>query len=406
MSFFTDHFFNGGGYNATLSQSAQGQLSSSYTAALTNALMNSTVADWIGFLAKQSGLSTADALAVKQAVIDGNFTLSDLFGAAQSKTGAVDGTNVADPTPKITVNGHTFDLTSILTGLDTETWTQPNTVGTGKKATTEIVYHTREFYTDTKEPADYDANWSVENQDPDATPITANLTEDVPPAGPIDLLSTASDSDGGTPAVVAGSLTFSINGGPASATQPAFITIVDNIVTVDTSHPDLQPGGAYDIKLGETLTVVVGYAIEDGQGGSTDNVLTINIAGAADQYHASDSVTVTKDTSSMSGDTFAGVFDLEDGFNYANVTASFSAFGDFDRTNENVSVTGDVTFALGGSATSGPNPENLDDALGPVNASVNLAAIADGDVDYTITFSNNVADGSTATLGIQYDYWA
>ena len=71
-------------YDATINASIQGQLASSYTIALTNTLQQN--ADWIGFLAYSvNDLSIADALLVKAEVEEGAFTLSDLFGAAQTK---------------------------------------------------------------------------------------------------------------------------------------------------------------------------------------------------------------------------------------------------------------------------------------------------------------------------------
>jgi hypothetical protein len=171
MSFFTTTFM-ATEFDKTVSQSAQGQLSSQYTSALTDYLKGSEVADWIGFLAKAvEGLQTDQALAVKQLVIDGAFTLDGLFGAAQSKTGPVSDSNVADPDPTLTVTLADstvvkIDLTAILTGLDTETWTQTDTLNSGKKVSTITTFHTREFYTDGHEPEGYEADWAVENTGP------------------------------------------------------------------------------------------------------------------------------------------------------------------------------------------------------------------------------------------------
>ncbi len=397
MSFFTTSFMSDG-YSAGLSQSAQGQLSSNYTNALTEALKDATVADYIGFLTNQAGLSIDDALAVKASVIGGDFTLTGLFGAAQSKTGAVDGSSIADPAPKMLVNGVEIDLAAILTGLDTETWSTVQ--ANGKKLDT--IYHTREFYTDTQEPADYNAGWANTNQPPSAEPILKDLTEDVV-ASPIDLLATAIDPDGGTLSVIAGSLSFSVAGGPESATPPGYVTVDDGVVTVDTSHPDLQPGGAIDLKLGETLSVVVNYMIEDGQGGSTTNSLTVQVAGAADIYTATDSFSFQKTGGGEDERSFSGFFTVDpEGFDGVVTVA-----GDADLNAKNESLDGLIdthSFEFVGGAPNSSTTESLN----PYSDAVTLsdADFTDGTIAFNGEFSQQVANGSSITVQLQYDYWA
>lgn len=65
--------------------------------------MGALIADYIGFLYFSAGNSVEDALAVKAAVMNGEFDLSGLFGAAQSKIGEVSGDNITDPTPTLTL---------------------------------------------------------------------------------------------------------------------------------------------------------------------------------------------------------------------------------------------------------------------------------------------------------------
>jgi Ca2+-binding RTX toxin-like protein len=158
---------------ATGSGSFSGQLASSYTTALANTLQQNA-ADWIGFLANSvNDLSVADAILVKQAVEEGAFALSGLFGAAQNKgpTALVDPT---DPVPILTVTigsaTYNIDLRPILSDLDTESWTQ--TTGSGKNAS--ITTHIREFYTDADAPQGYDSGWST--ADPDDGDATVSIT--------------------------------------------------------------------------------------------------------------------------------------------------------------------------------------------------------------------------------------
>ena len=100
-TFFTSDFRHDG-YESTTSSSFQGQLASSYTDALHTDLMSTQNVDWIGFLAFSSGLTLEEAQDVQAQVAAGTFSLSDLFGAAQTKDGTV-----ANPTgvphPKLTV---------------------------------------------------------------------------------------------------------------------------------------------------------------------------------------------------------------------------------------------------------------------------------------------------------------
>src|SRR5262245_54321981 len=142
MTNFFSNDFRGTGFDASLSASFQGQLSSKYEAALRTVLHDN--ADWIGFLV----YSTNGVMAgsdVKTQVGNGNYTLSGLFGADQRKTAESDSVlnaAIPDPTPILTVTVgttvYTIDLTAILSATDRETWTE--TLGSGKKATS--TYHT------------------------------------------------------------------------------------------------------------------------------------------------------------------------------------------------------------------------------------------------------------------------
>ncbi len=150
-------------YDSSVKQSEQGQLSSGYTDTLAALLAGSEqLADYVAWLFyTQSGASVAEALALRDAVLDGDFALSGLFGAAQSKTGAVAGSAVNDPVPTLTAGDRTVDLTAMLDELDTHTWTT-----TTKK---ETIFHTREFFTDTQEPAGYDPDWDEQDTPPELT---------------------------------------------------------------------------------------------------------------------------------------------------------------------------------------------------------------------------------------------
>lgn len=133
---------------------SQGELSSTYTQSLSAYLQTAEGADFAAFLAyQQYDITIAEALALKQQIMEGDFSLAGLFGAAQSKTAAVDGNLVTDPEPVLTAGTFTVALQDMLGSLDTWTWTTVSKSGT--------VYHTREFYSAGDQPFGYDTNWSV-----------------------------------------------------------------------------------------------------------------------------------------------------------------------------------------------------------------------------------------------------
>ncbi len=154
-------------YNNSLSSAEQGQLASTYTSAMSSFVQAG--ADYVAYLAFTGGLSVESALELKAAVEAGNFTLDGLFGAAQSKTGAVAGAAIADPTPTLSVMvGEvlvSLDLTSMLGELDTHTWSTVT-----KK---ETIFHTREFYSQGEVP-EYDLDWAVIEEEPE--PVLTSAT--------------------------------------------------------------------------------------------------------------------------------------------------------------------------------------------------------------------------------------
>lgn len=294
-SFFTTEFM-ATEYSNTVSQSAQGQLSSQYEASLTS-FLQTEAADWIGFLAKTvEGLTTEQALAVKALVEAGSFSLSGLFGAAQSKTGAVEGTSITDPEPTLTVTlGETvvnIDLKAILGSLDTESWTYTETNNSGKKTTTTTTYHTREFYTDGHEPEGYDPDWD----------------EVDPPVEQHD-------------------------------------QIVETIVKDNSSEPD---------------------------------------------------------------DTFNVTLDML-GTGWNDLVLTVSATGDYDGSNEKVTISGDLIATLELDTPTqinvgGSNSDNaLNDFFDPVT--VTATNYGDGEVNLVVAFTNQVNNDSSVTLTLDYDYF-
>ena len=151
-------------YNSGLNQSYEGQLASQYTN-FVSSYVQDTAADWIAFAWYQASDQTAENLAkaqeISQELQAGNFTLSDLFLAAQSKTaGSVDPNGVPDP--HVTVAGVEIDISTFFgTDTDLATWSS----GSAKNTQ----YHTREYLSslDSAAPDGYDPHWGeAANQAP------------------------------------------------------------------------------------------------------------------------------------------------------------------------------------------------------------------------------------------------
>lgn len=437
IEFFTEtEEFRTSGYNSALTSSFQGQLASSYTDALATTLQQ-YAADWIGFLANSvNGLSVSDALEVKAAVEAGTFSLSGLFGAAQSSTGPVDGADVADPSPtlSVTIGSGTYQISllPILSDLDTETWTRTDTTGGGKKAVTTTTHHTREFYTDADVPAGYDADWSVVdvNEAPVVAPINVEATEHLSTydAGIalqngsddgsllVDLLdpSKVNDPDGDLLSVA--SIQFYDASNTAIAT-PSYISVdlLNGTFTIDQNSRDLD-----HLKKDEQLVLTAKYMVSDGTV-QVENTVNVVITGTGDKFYLD-----LDPNLSQSITTFAASWDGSISFTFADAPAG--AY-DFSGT-ANVSVTGDidldaadnandetVTVTLEGGGTplvlgafeGAPNQEP------PGNTSTRAGSVAFASADATVTggYDSNVAGGvngvdGLTTVGVtvsDYYYW-
>jgi hypothetical protein len=429
MGFFTNNFMTDGSYSAAVSTSAQGQLSSSYTNALSSELSSASVADYIAYLyfTGPNGGDVDAALALKAQILSGSFTLTDLFGAAQSKTAAVPGASIADPEPKMVIGNVTIDLKGILGGLDTESWKDSGKTGQ---------YHTREFYTSTHEPTGYDADWSVVNVAPDVKPITASFDETTSVGGihggaedlkEVNLLDPAhvSDSDGDELNVA--DVEVSAEAGTfGKLTSDDIAHFVDSIhLDEDTGVLTFDVNSAYINNLleGETLVLNVTYNVDDGNGHVVANTAHIEINGTADKYSDSATYTFLKtdsspvetavttglpvgvDSLSEGGRSFVVDLGIDDGFDFSG-TLTLKAHADLDAKNESIVVTVDSqeVWSLTGNLNSNQENDNLVDYTKTVT--LTDANLSDGQIIVDGEFSQNVAKNSTIQVDLDYSYWA
>lgn len=267
------------------------------------------------------------------------------------------------------------------------------------------------------------------NQPPVADPIYACATETQSQYGSAvtDLTIVNTDPDGLTvdlldpnkvsdpdsdPLSVTGIQFYDKDGVPIET--PSYVTFsqANGTFTIDQNHSDLN-----DLLKDQLLELSARYTISDGVNPDVENTVYIQITGTSDKYGGHDQETYAK-TGQSGGQTFAGslaIPELTDPSNFDfSAILTMSALGDFDRTNESVSVDDAVgsddiavLVPLQGSASgSDPNQGDTITSVGPVEVALTVTALNDGSVSYSGTFSGQVAVGSTATLELDYAYWA
>jgi hypothetical protein len=405
------------------SQSDEGTLASQYTNWLTGEIKDAAESIAYAWWKAQGGNPTdiSQAKEIQTSLENGSFSLSDLFNVANGKAEftAVAGT----PDPKLIVGDNVINLNDFLSGEQTVDWVS----GTGKN----IIHHGREFldtFTSDTPPEGWDVAPPA-NHDPVAEAWTVNATEtdtklydkafgDILK---IDLLDGAhvSDQDGDT-------LTISdilVDGQPL----PSYFTLEQDghTLIVDLNSPDLDPI-LKDAIEHDSIT----YTIEDGNGGSTTNTVTLDITGTADHYTGEILQTFTKDAVAVgSGQQPDQTFHfslqpVEDGFDYSGAV-TLTVQGDMDAKNENALVVdgGELVdmfpsdpgllFLSGTGNHGGPSSVDTEghDGYPADNVTVSgssdvvTTGFDDGAVQFDVTVSGQVGNGSDISATLAYDYW-
>lgn len=396
--FFTTNF-RGEEYDAGNKASFQGQLSKSYEAALSVEVQK--LADYVGFIYKDSGASLDEAKAVVEAIKAGQFKLEDLQSAAQSKTGPVDGAAINDPDPKVLVNGVSISIKGMLDGLDTETWQD-----SGKNGQ----HHTREFYTSSREPEGYDSDWANPPKTNEA-PVTENV--DLGQFLESQSLGYDQHVDGPAPQIIRFADLFGAV--TDDATEDANLvfafTELPDFVTVDYDAKeikiDLNSRELDDILKDTTRDFSFKYTVTDEEGvASNESTISFEIKGTADVYKDSDTFDFIKTRSSDMGSSFTETFSLShDGAFGASV--SFSGHADLDGDKESLTVIADGSSETRkGTLSSQGSSEVVADQ--PYSILISLAdlQLEDGKVVVEGSFSQLVAQGSNVHVELDYFYWA
>ena len=141
-----------------------------------------------------------------------------------------------------------------------------------------------------------------------------------------DLLAGASDLDAGETATLAvTNVTYAVDGGPASATAPAGLSLTGSVLTIDPTSTAFNP-----LAVGAVQTIVVSYFIQDAQGATVSQTETITITG-------------TNDAPTVSATAAAGFTEALDASAQDLSDSGTVSFDDID-TNDVV----DITFASNG----------------------------------------------------------
>ncbi|NTW53178.1 MAG: cadherin-like domain-containing protein, partial [Chlorobaculum sp.] len=203
----------------------------------------------------------------------------------------------------------------------------------------------------------------------------------------LELLGGATDPDNGetaTLSVAAGSVTYAVDGGAASGTVPAGVTLSGHTLTVDPSN------AAYNsLAVGQHKTIVVSYNITDTHGATVSQTETITINGMNDAPTVSGPLAKTL----TEGDAAYDIILTNNAVDVDN--------GDTLRVDS-------VTYAVDGGAASSTVPTGLSLSgttltVNPADAAFNALAFG---AHKTIVVSYNVSDGNggntpqTATITI------
>lgn len=403
---------------------SQAVLSQTYTAWLTGEI--NTMGENFAYAAFTDGASITEALAIKQAITDGSFSFSNLFTAAQSKAGVI-GDVAGTPDPSIsvtyTVDGVTYSKSFDLADFMGDTTAVSNWADKGAKGA--VTYHAREFLTDVDHslPADYDPNWAnpVVNHAPVAEDFafgplteTAANTDGSKATGDftvsIDLDTLVSDDDGDSL-----SISVDVDALPAGITYDA----TTHVLTID------QNSAAFDDLLkGESSGVInIPYTVTDAGGLSDVGEISFEITGTADKYSDSATYTFKKtggDTTeaavttglpegaeslSVAERSFVLDLGIEDGFDFGG-TLTLKAHADLNAKNESLTVLVDsnTVWSVTGTDSNSSSTETLADYTKVVT--LTDASLSDGSIVVDGEFSQQVANGSTLQVQLDYSYWA
>ena len=194
-----------------------------------------------------------------------------------------------------------------------------------------------------------------------------------------DLLTGATDPDDGeTATLTVAGVQYSVDGGLASGTAPAGVSLSGSTLTIDPTDPAFN-----HLAVGEHTTIVVSYNVTDAQNATVAQTETITITGTNDAPVVASALTDTaaEGDSSFTKDLLTGATDPDDG-----ETATLTVAG--------------VQYSVDGGLASGTAPAGVSLSgstltIDPTDPAFNHLAVGE---HTTIVVSYNVTDAQNATV--------
>lgn len=391
---------------AVSNQSAQGALSSQYTNWVESQVQSAADAIAYKWFHDTGDLDTA--IAIRDALQHGEFSVNDLFLAANAKsTFGAHADLAGQPDPKLVVAGQTIDISDLFSGTEVTQWTSGNAKN--------VQYHAREYFTS------FDAGTAPEgwdhppkpNQAPTATAVHVDATETLSQYDTthhitnlgedlkvVQLINgVASDPDGDALNIVTGSVV--VNGGGG---LPSYIKVVGNTLTIDQNDRALD-----ELLKGDVKEIKLSYQITDGINAPITNTVTIDITGTEDQFNKTGDGSVSQ-THLRSDSTTGGGNINGNVLSFSNPVPSDAIEFHFSGT-----LTAQQTGLAGNQKVNVADATPTDWGAGAINltadhpsdtVTLSGTALNDLQVNYNVGFNTGDAtDAVKVTLDYHYDYW-
>ncbi|TAL27839.1 MAG: type I secretion C-terminal target domain-containing protein [Alphaproteobacteria bacterium] len=193
-----------------------------------------------------------------------------------------------------------------------------------------------------------------------AAALTASATEG-DPSFSVNLLSGVSDVDTGDTLGIS-DVTYSVNGGAASASAPAGLSLSGSSLTVDPTNAAFDP-----LNTGDHTTITISYTVDDGHGGSVAQTETITINGITDGPVGSSPIITAPDILYWT-DNAGGIFSPINRISFQDAdsaTATVRVTLGMDDVVDSLVATSSSGVTIGGSGTS---VMTLDGTIADINA--------------------------------------
>ncbi|PUE46836.1 hypothetical protein B9Z45_16360, partial [Limnohabitans sp. 2KL-17] len=197
------------------------------------------------------------------------------------------------------------------------------------------------------------ANVTNVNDAPTVSAALASNASEGDSSYTVNLLQGATDADAGETATLSTqSLTYQVNGGTASATLPAGVSITGNTLTVDPANAVFN-----SLAFGQSQVIVASYQVTDVQGASVNQTATLTISGTNDAPTLSANTQTASYANDATAQTvFSGAFISAVDAGQTIKGLKFTVSGITDASSELITVDGtefSLTHATSGTTAAG-----------------------------------------------------